>query len=142
MQQHKCIIPLLTESGYRPRGWLGLLLGSKMYFDMTNMQEALAGLRKELQRHNEKRQQDPQQQQQHRDQDHQMAQQPQEAGGAKSHSHAGASAQDHRAPSSHGQSQLQEMGHKNGNEEHALQSLAQMTAADVRKWMTEIGLEM
>ena len=54
MQQHKHIVPLLTEHGYSPRGWLGLLLGSKMYFDVSEEEKvdvSLAGLRKELQRH-------------------------------------------------------------------------------------------
>jgi male-specific lethal 1 len=30
------MIPVLIESGYRPDGWLGMLLGSKLYFDFTS----------------------------------------------------------------------------------------------------------
>jgi hypothetical protein len=29
------LIPVLIEPGYRPDGWLGMLLGSKLYFDFT-----------------------------------------------------------------------------------------------------------
>ncbi|KAK7484537.1 hypothetical protein BaRGS_00024169 [Batillaria attramentaria] len=31
----RTIIPLLMESGYTPNGWLGILLGSKLYFDFS-----------------------------------------------------------------------------------------------------------
>eukprot|EP00735_Rhodelphis_limneticus_P011738 TRINITY_DN4876_c0_g1::TRINITY_DN4876_c0_g1_i1::g.1023::m.1023 TRINITY_DN4876_c0_g1::TRINITY_DN4876_c0_g1_i1::g.1023 ORF type:complete len:639 (-),score=63.38,TIR_2/PF13676.1/1.5e-16,TIR/PF01582.15/1.8e-05,Arm/PF00514.18/5.5e+03,Arm/PF00514.18/21,Arm/PF00514.18/1.6e+03,Arm/PF00514.18/7.5e+03,Arm/PF00514.18/0.006,Arm/PF00514.18/98,V-ATPase_H_N/PF03224.9/1.4e+03,V-ATPase_H_N/PF03224.9/0.00081,DUF2007/PF09413.5/3.7e+02,DUF2007/PF09413.5/1.8,DUF2007/PF09413.5/64,KAP/PF05804.7/13,KAP/PF05804.7/5.7 TR len=42
IQQKKRIIPLMMESGFKPSGWLGLLLGSKLYYDFTmdNVPEA------------------------------------------------------------------------------------------------------
>nr|KAG5685190.1 hypothetical protein BaRGS_019901 [Batillaria attramentaria] len=32
---NKPIIPLLMERSYRPNGWLGILLGSKLFFDFS-----------------------------------------------------------------------------------------------------------
>ena len=32
-QSRKKIIPLIMQPGYRPDGWLGLVLGSKFYYD-------------------------------------------------------------------------------------------------------------
>ncbi|GFR63320.1 hypothetical protein ElyMa_000153500 [Elysia marginata] len=34
-QQRKPIIPLIMQNGYRPDGWLGLILGSKLYYDFS-----------------------------------------------------------------------------------------------------------
>jgi len=55
-QQKKRIIPLMMEKGYRPSGWLGLLVGAKLYFEFTDKaQEAftqkLGELIKELRRY-------------------------------------------------------------------------------------------
>lgn len=33
-QQRKKIIPLVMERSYRPTGWLGALMGTRLYFDM------------------------------------------------------------------------------------------------------------
>jgi hypothetical protein len=38
-QQKKRIIPLLMDQGYRPSGWLGALLGTKLYFNLSNKRE-------------------------------------------------------------------------------------------------------
>ena len=32
----KVIIPLLLETGYRPDGWLGLLVSNDLYFDFSD----------------------------------------------------------------------------------------------------------
>ncbi|CAK8677564.1 unnamed protein product [Clavelina lepadiformis] len=37
----KPIIPLLLESGYNPDGWLGALLGTKLYVDLSNEYDCL-----------------------------------------------------------------------------------------------------
>ena len=36
--QRKDIIPLLLQQGYVPDGWLGALVGTHIYFDMTEEQ--------------------------------------------------------------------------------------------------------
>jgi len=38
-QQKKRIIPLLMEPDYRPSGWLGALLGTKLYFNVSSARE-------------------------------------------------------------------------------------------------------
>eukprot|EP00050_Salpingoeca_kvevrii_P015283 m.45369 g.45369 ORF g.45369 m.45369 type:complete len:632 (-) comp6243_c0_seq2:73-1968(-) len=35
-QRRKRIIPVRAETNYRPDGWLGALIGSKLYYDMTD----------------------------------------------------------------------------------------------------------
>jgi len=35
-QQKLPIIPLMMEKGYAPKGWLGLLLGTKLWYDLTS----------------------------------------------------------------------------------------------------------
>jgi len=35
VQQKKTVIPLMVDLGYHPDGWLGLLLGTKLYFDYS-----------------------------------------------------------------------------------------------------------
>ena len=37
-QLHKRIIPLMVEKNFIPDGWLGLLLGSKLRLDFTNLE--------------------------------------------------------------------------------------------------------
>jgi len=34
--KRKVIIPLLLETGYRPDGWLGLLVSNNLYFDFSD----------------------------------------------------------------------------------------------------------
>lgn len=34
-QQRKKIVPILMERGYNATGWLGALIGTRCYFDMT-----------------------------------------------------------------------------------------------------------
>nr|KAG5710903.1 hypothetical protein BaRGS_027054 [Batillaria attramentaria] len=34
-QQRKKIIPLIMQQGYRPDGWLGMILGAKLYYDFS-----------------------------------------------------------------------------------------------------------
>ncbi|KXZ56698.1 hypothetical protein GPECTOR_1g629 [Gonium pectorale] len=34
-QQRKRIVPVMMERGYRPTGWLGILIGTKLYFDCS-----------------------------------------------------------------------------------------------------------
>ena len=34
-QQRKKIIPVIMESSYKPSGWLGALMGTRLYFDMS-----------------------------------------------------------------------------------------------------------
>ena len=43
----KCLIPVMVEKGYKPDGWLGILVGSKLYYNMFNtdmMQQSVPGL--------------------------------------------------------------------------------------------------
>jgi len=43
----KCLIPVMFEKGYKPDGWLGILVGSKLYYNMFNtdmMHQSLPGL--------------------------------------------------------------------------------------------------
>jgi len=43
----KCLIPVMVEKGYKPDGWLGILVGSKLYYNMFNtdmMQQSIPGL--------------------------------------------------------------------------------------------------
>ncbi|GAX76300.1 hypothetical protein CEUSTIGMA_g3745.t1 [Chlamydomonas eustigma] len=35
-QQRKKIIPVVMESGFKPTGWLGALMGTRLYFDMSD----------------------------------------------------------------------------------------------------------
>jgi len=56
LQQRKTIVPFMMEKGYRPSGWLGMLMGSKLYFDFSDKSEAAftkkaAELAKELTRY-------------------------------------------------------------------------------------------
>ena len=34
--QRKDIVPLLLQSGYAPDGWLGILVGTRLYFDLSS----------------------------------------------------------------------------------------------------------
>jgi len=34
--KHKEIVPLQLEAGYKPRGWVGLLVGARQYFSFSN----------------------------------------------------------------------------------------------------------
>ena len=34
-QKRKTIIPLISQRGYRPDGWLGLILGTKLFYDFS-----------------------------------------------------------------------------------------------------------
>ena len=34
-QQRKKIIPLIMQGGYKPDGWLGMILGAKLYYDFS-----------------------------------------------------------------------------------------------------------
>ena len=36
-QQRKKIIPIIMESGFKPSGWLGALMGTRLYFDMSEI---------------------------------------------------------------------------------------------------------
>ncbi|GFO26287.1 hypothetical protein PoB_005279200 [Plakobranchus ocellatus] len=48
-QQRKPIIPLIMQRGYKPDGWLGLILGSKLYYDFSgnySFESRMDGLRK------------------------------------------------------------------------------------------------
>ncbi|XP_064597655.1 uncharacterized protein LOC135464094 [Liolophura sinensis] len=50
-QRRVPIIPLLMEDSYRPDGWLGILLGSKLFFDFSgkySFESKLESLQKEL----------------------------------------------------------------------------------------------
>jgi hypothetical protein len=49
-QMQKPFIPLIMESGYKPSGWLGILLGSRIYVDFTKYEfdECLRRLSKEI----------------------------------------------------------------------------------------------
>jgi hypothetical protein len=49
-QIRKPFIPLIMESGYKPNGWLGILLGSRIYVDFTKYEfaECMRRLRKEI----------------------------------------------------------------------------------------------
>ncbi|EDO33720.1 predicted protein, partial [Nematostella vectensis] len=33
--QKKPIVPLMMENGYKPDGWLGMIMGSKLYFNFA-----------------------------------------------------------------------------------------------------------
>ncbi|GFR41275.1 hypothetical protein Agub_g1950, partial [Astrephomene gubernaculifera] len=50
-QQRKRIVPIMMERGYRPTGWLGILIGTKLYFDCSDRRligERVAALEREL----------------------------------------------------------------------------------------------
>ena len=50
-QQRKKIVPLMLQRGYRPDGWLGFILGAKLFFDFSGkypFQDKLSDLLKEL----------------------------------------------------------------------------------------------
>lgn len=50
-QQRKKIIPVLMEAEYKPTGWLGALMGTRLYFNMSDVRQIpnkMAGLMKEL----------------------------------------------------------------------------------------------
>ena len=54
MQNHKVCVPVMAVKGYRPDGWLGMLLGAKLYFDFSDLSkydEKFSGLTREIQRH-------------------------------------------------------------------------------------------
>jgi len=53
LQQTKPIIPLVFQEKWRPSGWLGMLLGAKMYFDFTtgDFNARIDEVAKELERH-------------------------------------------------------------------------------------------
>jgi len=42
VQKNKPFIPMLMEKGYRPDGWLGIILGSKIFVDFTKLDFTLA----------------------------------------------------------------------------------------------------
>ncbi|XP_071100855.1 uncharacterized protein [Haliotis cracherodii] len=49
--QRKPIVPLVMELGYRPDGWLGMILGAKLFFDFSgkySFDSKVDGLKKEL----------------------------------------------------------------------------------------------
>ena len=49
--QHKDIVPLMMESNYRPDGWLGIIIGSKLWIDFSRGQiirDSVEKLKKEL----------------------------------------------------------------------------------------------
>ena len=50
VQQDKPIIPLIMERGYKPDGWLGIILGSKIFIDFTkyDLKECIRRLLKEI----------------------------------------------------------------------------------------------
>ena len=48
---HKDIVPLMMESNYRPDGWLGIIMGSKLWIDFSsgqNIRDSVEKLKKEL----------------------------------------------------------------------------------------------
>ena len=48
---NKLFIPLVVQNRYKPDGWLGRILGTTQYFDVSNtdnFEEMLIGLKKEL----------------------------------------------------------------------------------------------
>lgn len=50
-QTRKKIIPLKMEAGYNADGWLGFILGAKLFFDFSGkypFEDKMAGLLKEL----------------------------------------------------------------------------------------------
>lgn len=50
-QQRKKIIPVLMEADYKPTGWLGALMGTRLYFNMSDVRQIpnkMGGLIKEL----------------------------------------------------------------------------------------------
>ena len=52
-QQRKKIVPLMLERGYKPDGWLGFILGAKLFYDFSGkypFQDKLNDLLKELRR--------------------------------------------------------------------------------------------
>ncbi|XP_072020756.1 uncharacterized protein [Amphiura filiformis] len=44
MKKKKPIVPLLLEAGYEPDGWLGLVLGTKLYFRFCSDDEMTTGM--------------------------------------------------------------------------------------------------
>ncbi len=49
--KRKEIVPLLMEPGYRPDGWLGMILGAKLFFDFSGkytFASRFDGLKKEV----------------------------------------------------------------------------------------------
>lgn len=53
--QRKLIIPLMLEENYRPKGWLGILMGPKLWYDFTfdlgnksKFQESITGVVKDI----------------------------------------------------------------------------------------------
>lgn len=51
-QQRKPIIPLMMQRAYRPDGWLGLILGSKLFYDFSgkySFESRMTGLLKAIQ---------------------------------------------------------------------------------------------
>jgi len=53
VNQNKPIVPLIMEKGYKPDGWLGIILGSKIVIDFTKYEfdECFNRLLKELVQH-------------------------------------------------------------------------------------------
>ena len=52
-QQRKKIVPLMLQRGYKPDGWLGFILGAKLFFDFSGkypFQDKFNDLLKELHR--------------------------------------------------------------------------------------------
>ena len=50
-QQRKKIVPVLMEADYKPTGWLGALMGTRLYFNMSDprhIASKMGGLIKEL----------------------------------------------------------------------------------------------
>ena len=50
LQLNKPIIPLIMQERYKPDGWLGMILGSKIFVDFTkyDMEESMRRLRHEI----------------------------------------------------------------------------------------------
>ncbi|ESO96616.1 hypothetical protein LOTGIDRAFT_69048, partial [Lottia gigantea] len=50
-QLRKKVIPLIMERGYRPDGWLGMILGAKLFYDFSGkypFESKIEGLLKEI----------------------------------------------------------------------------------------------
>jgi len=58
LQQHKTILPLLVHHDFKPTGWLGMILGAKLYYDFSQsdfdakMTQLIAAVNQVLSVHN------------------------------------------------------------------------------------------
>ena len=51
-QRHKAIIPMMMETDYQPDGWLGIIMGTKLWMDFRqDIQSGISQLKKELTQH-------------------------------------------------------------------------------------------